>query len=192
MEMGTYKSVRVVKAFQIAAIENGKLQNEAGEWIKPVSEDFFERHSPHVGAWMILYPDGYQSVCPDESFREGYRELDESEDSTDAKEPEATETAEVQETPVEAEAGVSPAAEVAEDTSGVLGGDVLVANSGLSDQTRQGLIAGGFFTVGSFREAVIQKTEEGGSPEDLPGVTEDNVNEITTRLLVKNPPYSAE
>jgi len=70
-----YKSQCVVRAFKISRTENGKIYGENGEAIKPLRSDFFQRHSPHAGAYFVMYEDDYQSVCPAESFESGYVEL---------------------------------------------------------------------------------------------------------------------
>lgn len=89
MEIQRYKSIRKVRAFRIAGIENGKLFNSADEGIKPVDPEFFRRHQPYVGAWFVLYDNGYQSICPDESFRDGYVAIDENAEEVAAGVPTA-------------------------------------------------------------------------------------------------------
>ena len=166
--MQRYKSIRVVEAFRISEIENGKLYDSEGNGYKPIADDFFQRHSPYVGAWMLFYPDGYQSICPDESFRDGYVEVG----------PDGEEVA----------AGVSTEATKVTVGPVVLGSDVLVSDAGLSAEASKALIAAGFFAVGTVREAFVSKLEDGGVLLDLPGVDEGNASEIEAILLNDRPP----
>lgn len=37
-----------------------------------VAEDFFAKHNPQVGGYLVIYADGYMSFSPAKAFEDGY------------------------------------------------------------------------------------------------------------------------
>lgn len=162
MEVKSFKWVRTVKAFRIAKVENGKLYDESGQGVKPVSDDFFERYSPYAGAWFIFHPDGHQSICHDELFEASVQgEVEEVEEEDD---PEMTASPKPKSSKLPDDMPLSSLAE-------------------LSKGTLVKLRRAGFQTVGEVRNAYVVASLAGKSLTDLPGIGKATEEEIRDKLL---------
>ena len=83
-----YQCHKKVSAFKIGSIEQGSIPSPAfpqGSWvIRPddpflptleVGHDWFSKHAPLVGGYVVIYEDGYQSFSPAQAFESGYRRI---------------------------------------------------------------------------------------------------------------------
>lgn len=76
----SYKSHKVVLAARIVGLIEppaSQLELDPGDggpniWHE-VPGDFFRRHRPAAGGYLVVYEDGYQSFSPAEAFEGGYR-----------------------------------------------------------------------------------------------------------------------
>ena len=90
-EMPRYKCHKEVWALKIKAIEQAPANEEApagsgGTWLL-IPEDagygpvrvphysYYEKHSPQVGGYYVVYDDGYKSYSPAKAFEDGYTRL---------------------------------------------------------------------------------------------------------------------
>lgn len=69
-----YESIKIVKAAQVTAVGNKPGTVFVGRDIMITFEPS-NRPVPKVGDWCIMYPDGYVSFCPHDSFVGGYQLL---------------------------------------------------------------------------------------------------------------------
>lgn len=82
--MKAFIGCKVIKAARITAINRDRDDNRAqlvlerGEKIN-VSEDYMNKRQPRVGGYYVVYPDGYKSWSPGETFDNAYREIKEDE-----------------------------------------------------------------------------------------------------------------
>lgn len=82
--MPLYKSHKQVTAFKILGIappdEAGDKKHavdlEDGPKDFRVSKEWYEKHEPENGGYLVIYEDGYQSFSPAEAFEQGYTRLD--------------------------------------------------------------------------------------------------------------------
>lgn len=82
-QLASFKSHKVVKAAKITRIDFGysaaldrtaTLLIPEDEKLYPieVSKEFMGKHSPEAPGYFVVYPDGYESWSPVESFESGY------------------------------------------------------------------------------------------------------------------------
>lgn len=69
-----FKCHKVVRAAKIITIIRGEgvilvLENFGGV---TVPRDWYDKHSPRVNGYFVVYEDGYQSYSPAEAFESGY------------------------------------------------------------------------------------------------------------------------
>lgn len=91
-EMPKYQSHKQVWALKIAQIEalpnpdpsGNSAAASYGAVITPVEEgyapievsaEYVMRHKPQVGGYYVVYPDGYKSWSPAETFESGYTRI---------------------------------------------------------------------------------------------------------------------
>lgn len=79
-EMPRYKSHKIVHALKIHTIDVAEDARE-GAVITPVDQGFgpfpvdsayMAKHTPKVGGYYVVYPDGYKSWSPADAFEDGY------------------------------------------------------------------------------------------------------------------------
>jgi hypothetical protein len=80
--MPRYRSHKEVHALKIATVELNDVRNvatiyfaEEGYAPKEVDPVMFARYFPERGDYLVVYPDGYQSISPRKAFEEGYTRL---------------------------------------------------------------------------------------------------------------------
>ena len=79
-DLPQYQCHKIVKGSKIDEME---MQGSGGALVKlkdkeePVmlTADFFLRFKPAVGAYLVVYEDGYVSVSPTDAFESGYTRL---------------------------------------------------------------------------------------------------------------------
>lgn len=79
-DLPQYQCHKIVKGSKIVEME---MQGSGGALVKledkeePVMlmADFFLRFKPAVGAYIVVYEDGYVSVSPTDAFESGYARL---------------------------------------------------------------------------------------------------------------------
>ena len=79
-DLPRYQCHKIVKGSKIVEME---MQGSGGALVKledkeePVmlTADFFLRFKPAVGAYLVVYEDGYVSVSPTDAFESGYTRL---------------------------------------------------------------------------------------------------------------------
>lgn len=79
-EMPRYKCHKKVWALKIEQVR--KIPEEDYEWtltfaeagFSPITvgEEFFGRHNPNPGDYLVTYEDGYRSISPAKAFEDGY------------------------------------------------------------------------------------------------------------------------
>ncbi len=77
-EMPKYKCHKTVHALKVKQV----VTNEDGSWaIIPederfskfnITNEYYEKHSPQIGGYYIVYEDGYKSFSPADVFEKGY------------------------------------------------------------------------------------------------------------------------
>lgn len=82
IEMPKYKCHKEVWALKIEAIQEGESKNSvmmsfADEGYAPIYVDFdwYYRHKPEAGGYLVVYEDGYRSFSPAEAFEGGYTKI---------------------------------------------------------------------------------------------------------------------
>lgn len=74
-----YRSVKIVHAAKIAAIERGARDNfgltltlkSGAEIVRTVGESWVDKHRPEVGGYFVEYADGHRSYSPTQAFEDG-------------------------------------------------------------------------------------------------------------------------
>ena len=84
MEMPKYRSHKVVHALKIKDVQDPTVagnESDGSRLLIPaddrygaisVGHEFVRKHQPFPGGYYIVYPDGYKSYSPAESFEDGY------------------------------------------------------------------------------------------------------------------------
>ena len=73
-----YQCHKIVSAAKIADIRlysNGNFElafTDEALGTREVSSGYFNKHSPQVGGYYVLYEDGYESWSPAKAFEAGY------------------------------------------------------------------------------------------------------------------------
>lgn len=78
-QLPKYKCHKEVQAFKITNIKliEPNTARLSGEGFKvTVSDDYIEKHKPHIGGYYVVYEDGYESFSPAKAFEAGYTRLD--------------------------------------------------------------------------------------------------------------------
>ena len=82
--MRFYQSHKEVRASEVVGCrppvdevnpEEGALDLADGHTVR-LSKQWFQRHNPHRGGYLVIYQDGYASFSPKEAFEEGYTRLE--------------------------------------------------------------------------------------------------------------------
>lgn len=80
-QMPQYQCHKKVWALQITGVcpqnEDGSCDLLVSDGFRPVivSSEWLLKHSPHIGGYIVTYPDGYRSFSPKEAFESGYTRL---------------------------------------------------------------------------------------------------------------------
>jgi hypothetical protein len=69
--MSRYQCHKQVWAFKITNIKEGVLWCDNGV-MKPVSQEWLNKHKPKIGGYYVIYGDGYTSYSPAKAFEDGY------------------------------------------------------------------------------------------------------------------------
>lgn len=76
--MPRYQSHKKVWALKIAALDRRRLSmtpGDEGYAETQMPQEWFDKHQPEVGGYLVVYDDGYQSFSPAKPFEEGYSRL---------------------------------------------------------------------------------------------------------------------
>lgn len=86
MEWPAYKCHKVVRAMKIDGIvyhDSGSATIKGGPYMFEVSVDFYAKHKPEVGGYLVQYSDEYFSYSPAEPFESGYTLIQVEEPATE-------------------------------------------------------------------------------------------------------------
>jgi len=78
-----YKCHKVVQAVKIGNMQKERrpggaiyvIPADEGVPQFSISQEFFDKHNPEIGGYIVVYADGYESYSPAEVFEAGYTRL---------------------------------------------------------------------------------------------------------------------
>jgi hypothetical protein len=73
-DLPQYRCHKVVRAAKITApdMQYNRLFLEGDRVVGELPGNFFEKHHPQAGGYLVVYADGYMSYSPAEAFEDGY------------------------------------------------------------------------------------------------------------------------
>ena len=68
-----HKTVEAMKIHKVDTLADGSVTlvaKDSGAF--NVTKEWFERHEPQIGGYLVRYQDGYTSYSPAQAFEDGY------------------------------------------------------------------------------------------------------------------------